>query len=261
MAFFFIFSKGSFFFNKLTVHLFLRDFLIFSAFELEQDEYEKYRGDVFSLKKKKVEKMGIWHIFTYPGFFIKNNKVYYQESIKSKFKKSKKGKLITKIYNLDNIPYQTIITEGAKFYINSFLQGSVIDIELPRLEVLSFSLVWVPVFYYLLFTTCSSSMKKMLEEQNYMKNHKGAILRTFEDTFKRMKSPGAYQRLLEDLLSETEKDIIKERLLNLFDFSEISKDDSETLINNFLLTESLDEIVSSYQKLLSQLKKNGVFIP
>lgn len=232
-----------------TVYTSLRDFLICTGIELEENEYEKCRGDYFSFLEKKVEKMGIWHIDKYPGFFIKKNKVYYQESIKSKLKKSKKSELITKIYNLDNIPYQTVIIEGAKFYINSFFQGSIIDMELPDLEELSFGQVWVPVFYYLLFSKYSSSMKKMLEEQNYMKNYKGTILYSLKYIFKQMKSQGVMQSELKELLFKTERDITKERLLNLFDFSGISKDESETLIKNFLLTESLDEIISSYQKL------------
>lgn len=74
-------------YNNKRVYTSLRNFLISSGIELEDDESENCRGDYFSLKKKKVEKMGIWHIYKYPGFFIKKNKVYYQESIKSKLKK------------------------------------------------------------------------------------------------------------------------------------------------------------------------------
>lgn len=137
--------------------------------------------------------MGIGDISQYPGFFIKNNiknnKVHYKETIKSKAAKqySTKEELTIKIYTLDHIPDQIIICEGAKFYINNFLQGSVVKFNAVLLNILSLSLIWSPVFQYLLWTTCSSSMKKMLDNQNYIKNYKREILQTFEDQFQRIK--------------------------------------------------------------------------
>lgn len=207
--------------------------------------------------------MGVWHISKYPGFIIKNNKVYYQESVKSKIKNSTKEELITQIYKLDTIPYQTIVFEGTKFYMNKFLQGAVFKSTVSSVKLVSLSQIWLPVLNYLLFTTFSSSMKKLRlkrkEDQNYKKNHKGEILFTFEDIFKRMNSKGSFGLQLEELLSKVKRDVLKENFLNLFDFSGISKSESETLITNFLVTENLDEIISSYQKLLSELKESEVY--
>jgi hypothetical protein len=161
--------------------------------------------------------------------------VYYRESVKSKIKNATKEGLITQTYNLDTIPYQTFVSEGRKFYINSFMQGAVLEGNVLELKVFSLSRIWVPVFNYLLFTTYSSSMKKLLEDQNYKKNHKGVILFIFEDTFKRMNSKGSFGLRLKEL-SKTRKSVLKERFLNIFDFSGISKEESETLITNFFLT-------------------------
>lgn len=191
--------------------------------------------------------MEIWYISEYPGFFIKNNKIHYEETLNPKVQNS--TKLTSKIYTLDHISYQTIICEGIKFYIKDFLQGSGVNISAIGLNALSLSLIWSPVFHYLLFTRFSSSMKKMLENQNYIKNYKKEILKTFEDQLKRITFS---QTSFKQLLSKTEKSVFKKRLLNVLLFSGISENESETLINNFFLTESLDEILSFYQELLSQ---------
>lgn len=183
--------------------------------------------------------MEIWYISEYPGFFIKNNKIHYEETLNPKVQNS--TKLTSKIYTLDHISYQTIICEGIKFYIKDFLQGSGVNISAIGLNALSLSLIWSPVFHYLLFTRFSSSMKKMLENQNYIKNYKKEILKTFEDQLKRITFS---QTSFKQLLSKTEKSVFKKRLLNVLLFSGISENESETLINNFFLTESLDEILS-----------------
>lgn len=136
----------------------------------EEDSY--FEGDsYFSYCDKIMEEWGPWDISQYPGFFIKNNKVHYKETIKSKVQNSTKEELTIKIYTLDHIPYQTIICEGTKFYINNYFQGSIINLDVVCLNVVSMSLVWSPVFHYLLWTPSSSSMKNMLENQNYRKNY------------------------------------------------------------------------------------------
>lgn len=192
--------------------------------------------------------MGIWDISKYPGFFITNNKVHYKETRKSKIENSTKEELTIDIYTLDHIPYETIICEGTKFYINHFFQGSVVKLNAICLNLLSLSLIWSPVFHYLLWTTCSSSMKNMLENQNYRKNYEKEILQTFEAQFQRIKCAPIY---LNKILAETERSVFEDRLLNVFLFSGISENKSKTLINNFFLTKSLDEILSFYQELLS----------
>lgn len=195
--------------------------------------------------------MGIWDILQYPGFFIKNNKVHYKETIKSKVQNSTKEELTNNIYTLDHIPYETILCEGTRFYINNFFQGSVINFNGVDLNILSLSLIWSPVFHYLLWTTCSSSMKNMLENQNYRKSYEREILKTFKDEFQRIKCNPIY---LNKILAETKKSVFEERLLNVFLFYRISENNSKTLINNFLLTGSVDKILSFYQELLSPFK-------
>lgn len=69
--------------------------------------------------------MEIGYISEYPGFFIKNNKIHYEETLNPKVQNP--TKLTSKIYTLDHISYQINICEGTKFYINNFLQESVVN--------------------------------------------------------------------------------------------------------------------------------------
>ncbi len=214
----------------------------------EEDSY--FEGDsYFSYCDKIMEEWGPWDISQYPGFFIKNNKVHYKETIKSKVQNSTKEELTIKIYTLNHIPYQTIICEGTKFYINNFFQGSIINLDVVYLNAASMDLVWPPVFHYLLWTTCSSSMKNMLENQNYRKNYEKEILKTFKSEFQTLKQLETWFNIK---LEKTERSVFEERLLNVFLFSGISEKKSKTLVNNFSLTESLDEIIYFYQQLLSR---------
>lgn len=153
----------------------------------ESDSLEENADLAYSDKNEIIGKRGIWCISQHPGFCIKNNKVHYEETLKSKVQNSRKEELIIKIYTLNHISYQIIIFEGTKFYINNFLQGSVVNLSAVELSILSLSLIWSPVFKYLLFTKFYFSMKKMLENQNYRKNYEEQILITFEDQFKKNK--------------------------------------------------------------------------
>ena len=195
--------------------------------------------------------MGIWDILQYPGFFIKNNKVHYKETIKSKVQNSTKEELTNNIYTLDHIPYETILCEGTRFYINNFLQESVINPNAVDLNLSMLSPIWTPVFQYLLWTSCSSSMKNMLENQNYRKNHKRDILETFYGEFHLIRSS---EFSLNTIFSKIEKSVLEKRLLNVFLFSGISENNSKTLVNNFFLTENVDEIFYFYQMLVSFFK-------
>ncbi len=73
---------------------------------------------------------------------------------------------------------------------------------------------------------------------------------TFYSAFKDLQSG---QKRLKRLLSRTEKSLFKERLLNVFVFSGISKEKGKTLITNFLSTKSLDDMISFYQELVYQI--------
>jgi len=245
-------AKDLFRLNRHSVCSSLRDFFVYTAIDLEEDKNDSLEEKTYlsySEKNEIIGKMDILNISKYPGFFIKNNKVHYKETLKSKVQNSRKEELIIKIYTLDHISYQTIILEGTKFYINNFLQGSVVNFSAVELSLLSLSLIWSPVFEYLLFTTFSSSMKKMLENQNYRKNYEEQILITFEDQFKKIKYNPIH---LNKILSKTERSVFEERLLNVLLFSGIPENKGKILITNFFSTESLDEILSFYQELLSQ---------
>lgn len=239
--------------NQHALYASLRDFFVYTALDLVEEESDSSGEETYfsnSDKNKIIEETGVWDISKYPGFFIKNNKVHYKETRKSKVEKSTKEELTINIYTLDHIPYETIICEGTKFYINHFFQGSVVNFDGVCLNLLSLSSIWTPIFQYLLWTTCSSSMKKMLDNQNYIKNYKRDILPSFYGEFKLIKSSKFRLNKIK-ILAETKRSVFEERLLNVFLFSGISENTSKTLINNFFLTKSLDEILSFYQELLS----------
>lgn len=166
--------------NDHGLYFSLQEFFVCAAFDLKDDD----NGiEDSSDEKESIEEMDIWYISIYPGFFIKDNKVHYEERVESKVPNSTKKESIIKIYTLDHIPYQTIVCEAAKFYINSFFQGSVVSGDAEVLNLLSEFRIWSPVFYYLLFTTYSFSMKKMLEKQNFRKNNEKRILKAFHSEF------------------------------------------------------------------------------
>ncbi len=245
--------------NQYAPYSSLRDFFIYTDItiilekEAESDSEAEsgsleFRTDLsYSEKNELIGQMGVWEISKYPGFFITNNKVLYKETIKSKVENSTKEELINKIYTLDHIPYENFIYEGTKFFINNFLQRSGVNYNAAVSQIVSLSIIWEPVFNYLLFTKLSSSMKKMLENQNYRKSYEKQILLTFEDQFKRIKPNST--RLNKIILKRS---VFEERFLNILLFSEIPENKSKVLVNNFFLTSCLDEIISFYQELLSQ---------
>ena len=243
----------------------MRDFLIYTdpAVEEEENDYLEREADLlyfdfdfknylsYSEKKERIGEADIWYFSEYPGFSIKNNKLHYEQTKKSKVQNSTKEELTTKIYTLDHIPYQTIVCEGCRFYINNYLRQSAIKPNIVNLDRLSGPLIWSPVFKFLLWRDFSSSMKNMLESQNYRKKYERRILKAFCINFQILKeSPFS----LKERLSGTERSVFEERLLNVFLFSGISEKKIQTLLTNFFLTESLDEIISFYQELLSQFE-------
>ena len=211
-------AKGLFVANKYAPYSSLKDFFIYTILDLYEDDSDS-SGDIadlsYSEKNEIIEKMGIWDISEYPGFFVKNNKVHYKETIKSKVKNSTKEEIISKIYTLDHIPYETILCEGTKFYINDYYQGSIVNYNANAvvLNTLSISLIWELVFHYLLWTRFSSSMKNMLEKENYKKKYEKQILIAFEDQFERIKS---CQISLNEIISE--RSVFEERFFKYTSF-------------------------------------------
>lgn len=246
-------AKDIFRMNQYTTKSSFRDLLSFNCLREKEygpfyatlDEYYQcYRDRVFSEKD-------IWYLSKYPGFFIKSDNVFYQESLKFKAKNSTTEEIIVKTYNLNNIPYDTIICEAIKFSIKKTFQEAISSHGIHYAKAISLHSIWPLVFNYLLFTTCSSSIKDILEKGNYIKNDEPEILLTFYDQFKKRK----YLETIEFVKLKSLKTRIKnieERLLNIFIVSGVSKKRAQTLINNYLLTENLDEIISFYQQLVSK---------
>ena len=233
----------------------LRNFFVFTAFEEEENDDSQSDEDetndfTYTSEERQIAKMGIWFISKYPGFFMENNKVYYQGSLDSIDKESTTDKRISQIYSLEAIPYHTFICEANKFYLKNYFQnpplpGNTKDFLIFQLD--SLTPVWYPVSNYLLLTRYSSSMKNILKKENYIKNHEEVVFQMFYYIFIEIENKDTS---LKERILKTERKVFKERILNIFLFSGLSKNKAKNLVNNLFLTESLNEIISFYKKQL-----------
>lgn len=164
------------------------------------------------------------------------------------------------VYSLENISYQSLIIEATRFYIKSFFQRKVVGVERSEkgeetLKFLSLHRIWSHVFSYLLFTSYSSSIKKLLEVEDYKQKYKKELICAF---YIEATSLDSYQSRLDEFLTfltqETEESlmdektlILKERFANLFSSSDISKEDGEKFVKNFFLTKNFKEIALFYK--------------
>ena len=252
--------------NSTGNFLSFKDFLIYTWLEDEKVHQE----DSFSESEDEEEgdyndcnnyNKACWKTLKYAGFFIENDVVYFKELI------NKKGDDIFTdqdsqvcVYSLESVSYQSIILEATKFYINSYFQGKILGVERSEkgegtLKYLSIHKIWPYIFNYLLFTPYSSSIKNLLEVENYKQKYKNQLIRAFSrESTSLEKYPHHLDEYLPLLMQETKDSLIgektlilKERLKNLFSSSDISEEASEKLVNNFFLTKTFKEIALFYK--------------
>ena len=252
-----------------TGHFFsFKDFLIYTwseekklcqedSFSESEDEQEDYSNHSNNYNKP------CWEILKYSGFFIENDVVYFKELIN---KKGKSFDIFTDqdskvcIYSLEDLSYQSLILEATKFYINSFFQRKIVGVERSEkgeetLKFLSIHKIWSHIFGYLLFTPYSSSIKNLLEVENYKSKYKKQLIHAFYSESSYLDSyESRLEAFLLPLTQETEESLIaektlilKERFENLFSLSDISTKDGEKLVNNFFLTKTFQEIALFYK--------------
>lgn len=197
------------------------------------------------------EKIDFWPNLKYEGFFIKNNIVFFEELINQKTQNfsnltdtEKKENFKTTIYSLNDISDKIIMREASRFYINLYLK-QIITQRNPGFRKRSRIFdVWLPVYRLMLFTKHSSTIKNVLIEEKYFTVYRKEMLAVFYSLFK---TTNEYPYHLERLLNTRNK-YLKKRFENLCTFSDLSTNETKKLIDNFLVTKSLNEIVSYLKK-------------
>lgn len=179
---------------------------------------------------------------------LKNNTVYYsgwsdveyEDSIKITDAKSGKIRFFVE-YSLDNISYKTIVCEAIRYYIKYSVTG-------PYSQNVSGSLLCAEITFYLLYTTYSQFVKNLIEEEKYMEKYsKFSLEELLFESYMRLN----YMEYEKKPLFLAKKRVNrKERLLNLLSFTPLEKDESEKLVDNFLSTGDLKQILSYYQEIL-----------
>ncbi len=186
-----------------------------------------------------------WSNLLFIGFFIENERVFLKD-------------FHGKIYTLENVPYQFIVCNAIKYQLNNYYNNCSTIPTKNKKEYMSFH--WSLILEYLLIT--AFPVRKMLEKQNYIKEHKKIILEGFYEAF-----IGLTNSQIKDFLSNFKvksfpKSLVKfysplesskERLLSLLIFSEIPKKEAEKLTEKCFLTEEFTEVIFYYKHLLSKL--------
>lgn len=91
----------------------------------------------------------------------------------------------------------------------------------------------------MLFTKYSTSIKKLLIEEKYFPIYQKEMIVVFYHLVRVVNQSYYNSHILEN----TEEKSLRKRLNNLFIFSNLSKSESKKLIDNFLLTKSLNSIL------------------
>ena len=156
-------------------------------------------------------------------------------------------------YTFKDISYNTIVCEAFKHYLNYYLKEE----QYP-------DMIWPMVFPYVEGT--NFSVLEVLKEENYIKNHKENILKSFYFGFQGLESEKAFFDFFTEGAqnSETEKfsthetNFYKEKLLNIFIYCEIPRSSSVILRDNFFLEKSYKNIILYYRKLIADIFKIDV---
>jgi len=130
--------------------------------------------------------------------------------------------------------------EASRFYINLFIESNQAEKNAKYERQTG---LWLVIYRSMLFSKYSSTIKNLLIEKEYFKVYKTEMITVFYLVFETL---NLYEYSLAKLLN-TEEKILRKRMENVFTFSNFSTSESEILIDNFLSTKNLNEIVF-YQK-------------
>lgn len=225
----------------------LKDFLIdtWLPFEKEDSDYDSDSDEY--LENKKFDS---WPRLKYKEFFIDKSVVFFEK------KELVNEKTKTKVYTLNEISYETLICEGATVYIDLFFKGRYIGGDEKLLKIYSKLYVWNVIFCYLLFTPYSSSIRKVLEKENYPTKYGKEIFTHFLYQFGSIQPNGKLGSLFNipylgekpSIFLNKEVKSLEERFENVFAISNIPTKKGEKLFKDFFVTKSLNETISYYER-------------
>ncbi len=229
-------------YNKYGRYSSLKNFLISTWLEYKEatfysgNELDGIEPDSESEDDLEPQEIDSWPQLKYDEFFIENNRVFFKERVNQNT-----GSF--KVYTLNDISYKTLICKNIENYIDLFFkEGALVEDE-KITKYLSWMYVWGIIFHYLLFTTSSSSILKVLDKKNYRTLYKKEILIGFKIQFQKFDD----SELL--YLFNTKMENLQKRLENVFAFSSIPPHEAEKLIKDFFLTKNFNEIISYYKKI------------
>lgn len=159
----------------------------------------------------------------FEGFFIENNKPYYEDCD-------------GEIYTFQSVPYSLIVSSAIKYELTRYSRIEDYD---PHIYV-----IWYFMLKYLLFT--NFTVRQIFEESDIMKSDKKYILYAFFRAFISIKSS-----YLVELNSVFYKKDCKERLLYILVFSGIPKNKAEALTEKCCVKKDFSVIITYYEEITS----------
>ena len=219
--------------SKKGYYLSFKKFLIRTWLERQNFSADDSESDSDLDDYLSSETVNDWPNLYYTGFFIENDILYYKESRNNK----------TYLYSLDKISDKIIIREAIRGYTNYYLKFLIEKEEKGR-KIYRQTKLWYVIFCSLLFSRYSSSIKNLLIEEKYLITYKTEMIETFYHVLKTINDSEFHF----EVLLKTEERYLRKRFENLFVFSDISPNESKKLIDNFLSTKTLNEILSYQNK-------------
>jgi hypothetical protein len=258
----FDFTRDLFELNRYGNFSSLRDFLINTWVIYKEQTFHKEDSENDSDSDEDLDSKVIdsWPRLKYKGFFIEKNLIFFEkkEEIKDLYplvndniQDLGEDTIKTKVYTLNDISYETLICKGIKAYIDLFFKGGFIDRDEKSIKTFSVTLVWSVILSYLLFTPYSSSIRKVLEKENYPTRYRNEIITGFLIKFMSINSYRSPPKLFNAEVSDTSVGSVtfQEGFKNVFAISNIPINEAEKLIKGFFVTKNLNEIISYYEKL------------
>lgn len=235
--------------NRTSFDFSFKQFLIYTWLRFKKGNSEESGSE--SDSEEFVENIDFWPNLKYENFFIKSNVIFFKEVVNKKTQNSNtltdtksQGKSNNIVYTLQDIPDESIMREACRLYIKRYLEEMSNLSDEPFRRRCRYHDIWSTLFYSMLFTKYSCTIKKLMVEENYVQLYKDEIVSAFYLNFSIISKNKFYLSILFGL---KDKDLRK-RFENVFAFLDLSHSEGEILIDNFLLKKDLSAILSSQDK-------------
>lgn len=178
-------------------------------------------------------------------FRFKNKKVYYYY-VPPEVNETRVLPAGT-MYCMDNVSYDNLMYEAIKFFMKYNIEEPQFKDDLESLQIVTVQLLWWPLSKLLLYTRYSSFVKDLIEEKKCMEKFQVELMFcSYRLTVKTIEREDFYTFFLSEKMISP-----RDRFLNLLYFSTLSREDRETFVDNFFKRNNFEEIISYYEKFLS----------